>query len=68
MLVLTRRRGDEIVIGDNIRLTVIAIRGNKVRLGVTAPQGVSIQRDGLGQKTEDVGAFPGRPEAGKAES
>jgi carbon storage regulator len=47
MLVLSRRVGEEIVIGDNIRVTVVAIRGNQVRLGFTAPPDVSIQRDEL---------------------
>ena len=47
MLVLSRKIGEEIVIGDNIRVTVVAIRGNQVRLGFTAPAEVSIQRDEL---------------------
>ena len=44
MLVLTRRVGEEIVIGDSIRLTVLAAQGNKVRLGVTAPGSVRVDR------------------------
>ena len=68
MLVLSRRQGEEVVIGDNIRLTVIAIRGNKVRLGVTAPLGVTVLRDELCRKTEDLETFPARPKAGEAES
>jgi carbon storage regulator len=47
MLVLTRKPGEEIVIGDNIRLTVVAICGSQVRLGLTAPRAVSIQREEL---------------------
>ena len=44
MLVLSRKIGEEIIIGDNIRVTVVAVRGNQVRLGFSAPGDVSIQR------------------------
>jgi len=43
MLVLSRKWGDAVVIGGNIRLTVLAIRGNQVRLGFTAPPDVSMR-------------------------
>lgn len=44
MLVLTRKRDESIIIGDNIIITVIGIRGDKVRLGIEAPKEVSIHR------------------------
>jgi carbon storage regulator len=44
MLVLTRKRGEEIIVGSNIRLTVVEIRGNQVRLGLTAPADIPIRR------------------------
>jgi carbon storage regulator len=44
MLVLTRRIGEEIVIGGNIRVQVVAVEGNKVRLGITAPRDVAVDR------------------------
>ena len=44
MLVLSRKRGERIVIGPNIELTVVDIRGNKVRLAVDAPRDVSVHR------------------------
>ncbi len=53
MLVLSRKEGEEVVIADNIRLTVVAIRGNQVRLGITAPPDVSIQRAERCPKAED---------------
>jgi carbon storage regulator len=56
MLVLSRSPGEEVVIGEDIRLTVVAIRGNQVRLGVTAPPDVLIRREKLCEKTEDRGA------------
>jgi carbon storage regulator len=59
MLVLCRKLGEEIVIGDNIRLAVVAIHGNHVRLGITAPQDVSIRREELQSRANgNLGAKP----------
>lgn len=44
MLVLSRQRDESIIIGDNIVITVVDIRGNKVRLGIEAPKEVSVHR------------------------
>lgn len=44
MLVLQRKRDEEIVIGDDIRITIVDIRGDKVRLGVTAPKEMPVHR------------------------
>jgi carbon storage regulator len=44
VLVLSRLKNEEIIIGDNIRVMVIDIRGDKVRLGITAPREISIHR------------------------
>jgi carbon storage regulator len=44
MLVLSRKRNEQIVIGDNIVITVVDIRGDKVRLGVEAPNAVPVHR------------------------
>ncbi|QGQ22014.1 carbon storage regulator [Gimesia benthica] len=49
MLVLTRKRGERVVISDNIELTVVSIRGKRVKLGVTAPADVIIRRNDLSQ-------------------
>jgi carbon storage regulator len=68
MLVLSRKPGEEVVIGGNIRLTVVAIRGNQVRLGVTAPADVSIWREELCEESEDFGPPPVLPEIGEAAS
>ena len=67
MLVLSRKRGEAVVIGDNIRLTVLAIRGNQVRRGFTAPPDVSIQREELCPKNEESGTSPVRRAALEAE-
>lgn len=47
MLVLTRKLNERIVIGDNIRITVVEIRGHSVRLGFEAPSEVTILREEL---------------------
>jgi carbon storage regulator len=44
MLVLTRKIGEEIVIDQDIRITVVAIRGERVRLGITAPSETIVDR------------------------
>ncbi len=45
MLVLNRKVGERIVIADSIVVTVLEVRGNRVRLGFVAPQGVDIRRE-----------------------
>jgi len=44
MLVLSRHRDESIIIGDNIVVTIVDIRGDKVRLGIEAPNDVSVHR------------------------
>ena len=44
MLVLSRQRDETIVIGDDIEVTIVDIRGDKVRLGINAPKSVSVHR------------------------
>lgn len=45
MLVLSRRRDEKIVINDNIVITVVEVRGDKVRLGIDAPAAISVHRE-----------------------
>lgn len=44
MLVLSRKKGESILIGESIVLTVVEIRGDKIRIGIEAPKDVSIHR------------------------
>ena len=44
MLVLTRQANEEIMIGDDIRITVVAVNGNQVRIGITAPKHLAVHR------------------------
>lgn len=44
MLVLSRQTDESIIIGDNIEITIVDVRGDKVRLGITAPRDISVHR------------------------
>ncbi len=44
MLVLTRRRGESVMIGDNIRVVVLEVSGDQIRLGIDAPRSVTVHR------------------------
>jgi carbon storage regulator len=45
MLILTRKIGETVRIGDDVSVTVLAVHGNQVRLGVTAPRSISVHRE-----------------------
>ena len=53
MLVLTRRLGEEIRVGDDIRIKVASIRGSRVRIAIEAPKGLSIQRQEIREEETD---------------
>ncbi len=53
MLVLSRRAGESLVIGDEIILTVLAIEGDRVKIGVTAPRDVPIKRQEIWQALKE---------------
>lgn len=44
MLVLTRQKDESVMIGDGVEITIVDIRGDKVRLGITAPKEISVHR------------------------
>ncbi|MFT5692422.1 MAG: carbon storage regulator [Oceanicoccus sp.] len=45
MLILTRRIGESLIIGDDVKITVLAVKGNQVRVGVDAPKEVAVHRE-----------------------
>ena len=45
MLVLSRYKEESIIIGDDVKVTIVGIRGNKVRLGIEAPKEISVHRE-----------------------
>ena len=50
MLILTRRVGETVMIGDEVTVTVLRVKGNQVRLGVNAPKTISVQREEIFQR------------------
>jgi len=52
MLVLSRRLGEQIIIGGEIRITVVAVQGNKVRIGITAPPDIRVDREEISQRLQ----------------
>ncbi len=45
MLLLTRRVGEKLIIGDDVTVTVLGVKGNQVRIGIEAPRNISINRE-----------------------
>jgi carbon storage regulator CsrA len=55
MLILTRRVGESVVIGTEVTVTVLRVKGNQVRLGVDAPKSVSVQREEIFHRIQREG-------------
>jgi len=54
MLILTRRINESLVIGDDVTVTILGVKGNQVRIGVDAPRNVSVYREELAHKDDET--------------
>jgi carbon storage regulator len=62
MLILTRRVGETLMIGDSVSVTVLGVKGNQVRIGITAPKDVAVHREEIYHRIQRGG--DGREDAG----
>ena len=61
MLILTRRTGETIVIGDDTRVTILGVNGNQIRIGVEAPSQVPVHREEIYRRIEVEKNAPPKP-------
>ena len=53
MLILTRKSGESLMIGEDISVTVLGVKGNQVRIGINAPKDISVHREEIFDKIMD---------------
>jgi len=65
MLILTRRVGESLMVGDDITITVLGVKGNQVRIGVNAPKDVAVHREEIFNRIHEAGeSLPPEGETG----
>ncbi|MBT8102717.1 MAG: carbon storage regulator CsrA [Gammaproteobacteria bacterium] len=68
MLILTRRAGETVMIGSDITITVLGVKGNQVRLGINAPKDVAVHREEIYERIQSELASKGSGDSDQPES
>lgn len=67
MLVLSRKKFESILIGDGIKVTIVEIRGDKVRLGIEAPKEVAVHREEIAEAIQRAGMVGDDADSGEVQ-
>ena len=63
MLILTRRAGETVMIGDDVTITVLGVKGNQVRIGINAPKNVAVHREEIFERIQSEQGEDAAPKA-----
>jgi carbon storage regulator len=68
MLILTRRVGESVVIGEDVSITVLGVKGNQVRIGVKAPKSVAVHREEIFERIKRENETEAEPEKAQVQA